>query len=154
MKISDILKPECVLADIQAMTKKDILTELSRPIAENYGVNIEEMVGVLLNREKLGSTGIGEGVAIPHGKIGGLKSIVASIGKSREGLKFDALDGKPCHIFFLLAAPSNSVSGHLKALARASMLLKNPSLREKLIKAETPGELYRALVEYDNKLGE
>lgn len=68
MKISDILKPECVLADIQAMTKKDILTELSRPIAENYGVNIEEMVGVLLNREKLGSTGIGEGVAIPDRK--------------------------------------------------------------------------------------
>ncbi|HON37529.1 MAG: PTS sugar transporter subunit IIA [Desulfomonilia bacterium] len=154
MKISDILKPECVLADIQAMTKKDILTELSRPIAEHYDVNLDEMVGVLLNREKLGSTGIGEGVAIPHGKISGLKSIVASIGKSREGLKFDALDGKPCHIFFLLAAPSNSVSGHLKALARASMLLKNPSLRENLLKAETPSEIYRVITEYDNKLDE
>ena len=154
MKISDILKPECVLADIQAMTKKDILSELSRPIAENYGVNLDEMVGVLLNREKLGSTGIGEGVAIPHGKIGGLKSIVASIGKSREGLKFDALDGKPCHIFFLLAAPSNSVSGHLKALARASMLLKNPSLRESLLKADTPSEIYRVIIEYDDKLDE
>jgi PTS system nitrogen regulatory IIA component len=154
MKIGDILKPECVLADIQAVTKKDILAELSRPIAENYDVNLEEMVSVLLNREKLGSTGIGEGVAIPHGKIAGLKSIVASIGKSRDGLKFDALDGKPCHIFFLLAAPSNSVSGHLKALARASMLLKNPSLRDRLIKAETPGELYRVLIEYDNKLDE
>ena len=154
MKISDILKPECVLADIQAMTKKDILSELSRPIAENYGVNLDEMVGVLLNREKLGSTGIGEGVAIPHGKMGGLKSIVASIGKSREGLKFDALDGKPCHIFFLLAAPGNSVSGHLKALARASMLLKNPSLRENLLKADTPSEIYRVITEYDNRLDE
>ncbi|MCK9263678.1 MAG: PTS sugar transporter subunit IIA [Deltaproteobacteria bacterium] len=154
MKISDILKPEYVLADIQAMTKKDILTELSRPIAENYDVDLDEMVGVLLNREKLGSTGIGEGVAIPHGKMGGLKSIVASIGKSREGLKFDALDGKPCHIFFLLAAPSNSVSGHLKALARASMLLKNPSLRENLLKADTPSEIYRVITEYDNRLDE
>lgn len=154
MKINDILKPECVLPDIRGTTKKDILTELSRPITGISGVDLEEMVEILLNREKLGSTGIGEGVAIPHGKIAGLRSITASIGRSREGLAFDALDGKPCHIFFLLAAPGSSVSGHLKALARASMLLKNPDLRERLIAAETTGEIYRVLVEYDDKLDE
>lgn len=154
MKIGDILKPESVIADIQAQTKKDILTELSRPIAQAFDINIEEMVGILLNREKLGSTGIGEGVAIPHGKIAGLKTIAASVGKNTQGLKFDSLDGKPCHIFFLLVAPGNSVSGHLKALARASMLLKNPSLREDLMKTTSPEELYAVLTEYDNKLDE
>lgn len=154
MKIGDILKPDCVIADIQAQTKKDILTELSRPIAEAFDINLEEMVSVLLNREKLGSTGIGEGVAIPHGKINGLKTIAAAVGKNNQGLKFDALDGKPCHIFFLLVAPGNSVSGHLKALARASMLLKNPSLREGLMNTTTTQELYDVLLEYDNHLDE
>ena len=154
MKIGDILKPESVIADIQAQTKKDIITELSRPIAQAFDINLEEMVGILLNREKLGSTGIGEGVAIPHGKIAGLKTIAASVGKNSQGLKFDSLDGKPCHIFFLLVAPSNSVSGHLKALARASMLLKSPSLRQDLMKTASPEELYAVLTEYDNKLDE
>lgn len=154
MKIEDILKPECILQDIQGKTKKDILTELSRPIAKEYGVDIDELVGVLLSREKLGSTGIGEGVAIPHGKIPGLKAIAGSVGKSRNGLRFDALDSKPCHIFFLLVAPSNSVSGHLKALARASMLLKNPGLRESLIAADSSEKIYKILVEYDNRLDE
>jgi PTS system nitrogen regulatory IIA component len=154
MKIGDILKPECVIADIKAQTKKDILTELSRPISEAFDINLEEMVSVLLNREKLGSTGIGEGVAIPHGKIAGLKTIAAAVGKNTQGLKFDALDGKPCHIFFLLVAPGNSVSGHLKALARASMLLKNPSLREGLMNTVTQQELYDVLLEYDNHLDE
>jgi len=154
MKIGDILKPECVISDIQAQTKKDILTELSRPIAQAFDINLEEMVSVLLNREKLGSTGIGEGVAIPHGKITGLKTIAASVGKNTNGLKFDSLDGKPCHIFFLLVAPSNSVSGHLKALARASMLLKNPSLRESLMNTNSPQELYTVLSEYDKQLND
>lgn len=154
MKIGDILRPESVIVDIQAQTKKDILTELSKPIAQAYDINLEEMVDVLLNREKLGSTGIGEGVAIPHGKIPGLKTIVAAVGKNTQGLKFDSLDGKLCHIFFLLVAPSNSVSGHLKALARASMLLKNPALREDLMKTTTPQDLYAVLIQYDNKLDE
>lgn len=154
MKIEDILKPGCVLSEVTGKTKKDILTELSRPIAKEYGIALDELVDVLLAREKLGSTGIGEGIAIPHGKIPGLKTIAGSVGKSKAGLKFDALDSKPCHIFFLLVAPSNSVSGHLKALARASMLLKNPGLRESLIGAESTDKIYRILIEYDNKLDE
>jgi len=154
MKIGDILKPECVIADIKAQTKKDILTELSRPIAQAYDINLEEIVDTLLKREKLGSTGIGEGVAIPHGKIPGLKTIAAAVGKNVQGLKFDSLDNKPCHIFFLLVAPSNSVSGHLKALARASMLLKNPALRESLMNTTSQQELYKVLLEFDDHLDE
>jgi nitrogen PTS system EIIA component len=154
MKVGDILKPQCVLADIAGDTKKDILTALSRPVAEAYGVSLDDLVDILLNREKLGSTGIGEGIAIPHGKIRGLKSIAASMARSGAGLNFDALDTKPCHIFFLLAAPSDSVAGHLKALARASMLLKNPSLKESLITAESADAIYKVLIEYDNKIDE
>lgn len=151
MKVGDILRPECVLAEISGKTKKDILTALSRPIAETYGVSLGELVDTLLSRERAGSTGVGEGIAIPHGKIRGLRSIVASVGRSSTGLEFDALDAKPCHIFFLLAAPSNSTAGHLKALARASMLLKNPTVKERLIAAESATEIYTLLIQYDNK---
>jgi len=154
MKISDILKPVGVIPDIQATTKKDILAELARPIASENGLDLDNIVDILLNREKLGSTGIGEGVAIPHGKIGGLDNISASIGISHKGLKFDALDGKPCHIFFLLVAPSNSISGHLKALARASMLLKNPSLRKALMDSVSASDLHQVILKFDSNLDE
>ncbi|MBN1635187.1 MAG: PTS sugar transporter subunit IIA [Deltaproteobacteria bacterium] len=154
MNIGDILKPECVVYDIKASTKKEILAELAGPISQVYGVPLDEMVEVLLNREKLGSTGIGDGVAIPHGKIKGLSAIAASIGKSKSGLRFDALDGKPCHIFFLLVAPADSISGHLKALARASMLLKNASLRDKLMDANSAEALYQFILEQDKILNE
>ncbi len=154
MKIGTILRPENVLLDIQASTKKDILTVLAGPIAKANGIDLGEMVNVLLNREKLGSTGIGEGVAIPHGKVSGLPSIAASIGISPEGLKFDALDGKPCHIFFLLVAPNDSISGHLKALARASMLLKDPEMRSRMLAAATTEDLFNIIMDRDQALGE
>ncbi|HPI93090.1 MAG TPA: PTS sugar transporter subunit IIA [Deltaproteobacteria bacterium] len=154
MKIADILRPECVLSDIQATTKKDILTELAKPVASEYHLNLDELVGVLQAREKLGSTGIGEGVAIPHGKINDLKTVVAAMAKSSKGLDFDAIDGKPCTIFFMLVAPSNSASLHLKALARASMLLKDPSLRNKLMETRSSGEMYHLIVDYDSRLDE
>jgi len=154
MKVVDILKPECIVFDIKKETKKDILTALASPIAKAYNLDLDEMVTILLNREKLGSTGIGEGVAIPHGKIRGLKSIAASIGKSAEGLAFDALDGKPCHIFFLLIAPADFTSGHLKALARVSMMLKDPDFRNKLMKASSSKEIYSIIEEQDKSIPE
>ncbi|HOS97383.1 MAG TPA: PTS sugar transporter subunit IIA [Deltaproteobacteria bacterium] len=154
MKIADILRPECVLADIKATTKRDILEELARPVAREYHLDLEEVVAVLQNREKLGSTGIGEGVAIPHGKINDLKDVAAAIGRSARGLDFEAIDGKPCHIFFMLVAPSNSASLHVKALARASMLLKNPALRQKLMGTRSSGELYQIIIDYDSTLDE
>lgn len=154
MKIVDILRPECVISDIQGTTKKDILEELARPVAREYHLDLDELVGVLQAREKLGSTGIGEGVAIPHGKIGDLKTVVAAIARSSRGLNFDAIDSKPCHIFFMLVAPSNSASQHLKALARASMLLKDPALRQKLMETRSSGEMYHLIVDYDSRLDE
>jgi len=154
MKIVDILKPECVVFDIEKETKKDILTTLASPIAKAYNLDLDETVTILLNREKLGSTGIGEGVAIPHGKISGLKSIAASIGKSAKGLDFDALDEKPCHIFFLLVAPADFTSGHLKALARVSMMLKDPDFRNKLMRTSSSEEFYSIIVEQDKSIPE
>ncbi|MEA3223016.1 MAG: PTS sugar transporter subunit IIA [Thermodesulfobacteriota bacterium] len=154
MKIVDILKPKSIVFDIKKETKKDILTALAGPIAKAYNLDLDEVVTILLNREKLGSTGIGEGVAIPHGKIRGLKSITASIGKSAEGLDFDALDGKPCHIFFLLMAPADFTSGHLKALARVSMMLKNSDFRNKLMKASSSKEIYSIIEEQDKSIPE
>ncbi|HQJ09115.1 MAG TPA: PTS sugar transporter subunit IIA, partial [Deltaproteobacteria bacterium] len=143
-------KPEFVLADISGDTKEDILTALSKPIAKAYGVSLDELVDTLLDRENLGSTGIGEGIAIP-GKIRGLKSIAACVARSSAGLAFNALDGEPCHIFFVLAAPSDSAAGHLKALARASVLLKNPTIKESLIAAGSAADIYKLLIEYDSR---
>ncbi len=152
MKIADILRPECVIADMQAGAKKDILEELAAPVAREYHLDLDELVGVLQAREKLGSTGIGEGVAIPHGKMVNLKTVAAAMAKSSQGLDFDAIDGKPCHIFFMLVAPSNSASQHLKALARASMLLKDPALRQKLMETRTAADMYHLIIDYDSRL--
>ena len=154
MKVGDILRPDCVLADISGETKRDILTALSRPIAKAYGVSLDELVEILLSREGVGSTGIGEGIAIPHGKVRGLKSIAASVARSGTGLPFDALDAKPCRIFFLLAAPSDSAAGHLKALARVSTLLKSPAIREGLLAAGSAHEIYTLLIRHDDKFAE
>ncbi len=154
MKIADILSPGCVIADIQATTKKGILEELAKPVAHEHHLDLDDLVGVLQAREKLGSTGIGDGVAIPHGKIGDLKSIVAAIARSPRGLNFDAIDNRPCHIFFMLLAPSNSASQHLKALARASTLLKDPTLRQKIMETRSSGEMYHLILDYDSRLDE
>jgi PTS system nitrogen regulatory IIA component len=93
-------------------------------------------------------------VAIPHGKINTLKGVAAAIGRSARGLDFDAIDGKPCHIFFMLMAPSNSASQHVKALARASMLLKDPALRQKLMGTRTSGEMYQVIIAHDSIIDE
>ncbi|HQC23908.1 MAG TPA: PTS sugar transporter subunit IIA, partial [Syntrophales bacterium] len=104
---------------------------------------------VLLEREKLGSTGIGDGIAIPHGKLKGLERLVISFGRSRQGVDFDAIDGKPVHIFFLLMAPESSTGQHLKALAKISRMLKDPGFRSDLMAAENAEEIYRKIAEKD-----
>jgi len=106
-------------------------------------------IDVLQQREKLGSTGIGDGVAIPHGKVSDLHELVVAFGRSKKGIAFDAIDGKPVHLFFLLLAPENSTGQHLKALAKISKMLKTPNFRKKLIEAKTKSDLYKAIVEQD-----
>jgi PTS system nitrogen regulatory IIA component len=149
MKISDTLKEGAIISELNATDKKAVLEELSGTLAEASGVNQEEMVRVLLERERLGSTGIGGGIAIPHGKLGALKSLLMAFGRSRRGVEFDAMDGKPTHLFFLLLAPEDSTGAHLKMLARISRSLKNSVFRERLMTAADGRELYMVIQRED-----
>ncbi|RTZ90090.1 MAG: PTS sugar transporter subunit IIA [Deltaproteobacteria bacterium] len=152
MKIVEYLKPELIIENIGAKNKKEALEEFSRCIERVLGLKAEKILHVLIEREKLGSTGIGEGVAIPHGKLHELEQLVCCFGRSREGIDFEAIDGKPVHLVFLLLAPENSAGTHLKALAKISKILKDPAFREQLIQAADAEEIYRIIKEEDDKL--
>ena len=149
MKILDVLEMDAVLADLEATDKKGVLDELVRPIARKAGLDHEELVRILLERERLGSTGIGGGIGIPHGKIKALESLVVGFGISRKGVDFESMDGRPTFIFFLLITPENSTGLHLKLLARISRILKNDPFKEKLIKAKDREEIIRIIQEED-----
>jgi len=152
MKIKEILNKTCIQGDLKASSKEDVINELAALLARSHEtLSQDQVVQVLIEREKLGSTGIGNGVAIPHGKLAGLEHIVAGFGRSRKGVPFDSQDGKPPHLFFILIAPENAASLHLKALARLSRLLKNSHFRDKLMEAPTNEELFQAIVTEDEK---
>ncbi|MCI0571725.1 MAG: PTS sugar transporter subunit IIA [Myxococcaceae bacterium] len=152
MKIAEFLSPQAVIPELTARTKAEVLRELSQALSRAHaGLRVERVVEVLQEREKLGSTGIGEGVAIPHGKLGGMVQLQASFGLSREGVDFDAIDGKPTHLFFALVAPENSAGIHLKALARISRLFKNPVFRAAILEARTAEDIYRLIAQEDAK---
>jgi PTS system nitrogen regulatory IIA component len=151
MKITTFLKREFIIEELQAVTKEAVLAEMAAVLMPAGSPDDQdEMVRVLMARERLGSTGIGDGIAIPHGKIGGLDDLRIAIGRSHQGVDFNALDGKPAHLFFLLMAPENSSGQHLKVLARISRLLKDNVLRKNLMEAESAAELFKLLVEQDN----
>jgi nitrogen PTS system EIIA component len=152
MKITDILSPDMVLPDLNGTTKPDVLNELAKALASRYKeISLSELMAVLAERERLGSTAIGDGIAIPHGKLKGVKKITGAFGRHTVGVDFDSLDGNPSQLFFVLLAPEDSASLHLKALARVSRLLKDNSFREHLLAAKNSDELYRLIKEEDNK---
>ena len=151
MKIMDIIDIDLINAELKARSKREVLRELADMIAKKEGLDIKTLIPVLDEREKLGSTGIGDGIAIPHGKLRGLKRLVASFGRSDKGVDFESIDGKPAHLFFLLMAPENTAGMHLKALARISRLLKDTKLRERLMESKTTQEVYKVLQEEDEK---
>jgi PTS system nitrogen regulatory IIA component len=137
---------------LRATTKKGVLEELSNVLVERGKLpDHEKVVEVLLEREKLGSTGIGDGIAIPHGKMRGIKELVISFGRSIKGVDFESIDNKPTHLFFLLVAPENSAGVHLKALARISRLLKDSSFRNRLMEARDRQDLFMVIAEEDEK---
>jgi PTS system nitrogen regulatory IIA component len=152
MKIMDYLDEEWVIADLQGTDKASILKELSsvlvKPCKATSG---EELLQVLLDREKLGSTGIGEGIAIPHGRLKKLKKFFISFGRSASGVDFDSIDRKPSHLFFLVMAPENSAVDNLKLLSRIVTLLKEPSFKKRLIEAPSRKELFQIISEEDEK---
>jgi len=150
VNIQDMLKEAFIIEDLKSKTKKEVLAELSDVfLSDDMGIARDSMIEVLMEREKLGSTGIGDGIAIPHGKLTGLERLVVSFGRSSVGVDFDSLDGGPVHLFFLLMAPENSAGQHLKALAKISRMLKDVSFREALVKAESSKDIYSLIVEKD-----
>ncbi|OIP89192.1 MAG: PTS fructose transporter subunit IIA [Syntrophobacterales bacterium CG_4_8_14_3_um_filter_58_8] len=152
MKITEMLKREFVLEQLKAGNKRDALAELAGVFAQGrINVDSEAMLHVLLERERLGSTGIGDGIAIPHGKLPGLEEMVVSFGRSREGIAFEAMDGKPVQLFFLLMAPENSAGQHLKALAKISRMLKDANFRKNLLDAKMHEDLFRIIAEKDDE---
>jgi PTS system nitrogen regulatory IIA component len=151
MKLIEFLQPSAVLGDLSGPTAQAVLADLCRPIAAARHVDNQRLLDVLLEREKLGSTGIGDGVAIPHGKVPGLPSLTASFGRSRAGVDFKAIDGKPTHLFFALFAPENSAGLHLKALARISRIFKSAAFREAVLAADDAAGMYRLIEQEDSK---
>ena len=141
-----------VVPDLAGRDKNEVLRELAKTLASRHReIDLEALKAVLAERERLGSTAIGDAIAIPHGKIRGVRQILGVFGRHIKGVDFESLDGKPTHLFFLLVAAEDSTSLHLKALARVSRLFKDSSFRERLINAKDADEIYRLIVEEDNR---
>ena len=153
MKIGDYFNSLDIIPCLASLTKEDVLEELTEKlVARHAAIDREEVLRVLLERELLGSTGIGGGIAIPHAKLlhGGDPIVV--FGRSTKGIAYDALDGKPVNLFFLLIADANSFDLYLKLLARISRLLKDRALRRDLLEAPDADALYDIIQEQDNRL--
>lgn len=151
MKILDVLYKDAILADLKSSDKQGVLAELVAPVALISGISQEKLSRVLMEREQLGSTGIGGGIGIPHGKLKTLKSLILGFGLSRRGVDFDSIDRNPTHIFFLLMAPENSAGIHLKLLAQISNILKNDLFKNKLMNAENSDDVLRLIKEVDQE---
>lgn len=152
MKIVDILNKDCIIPELRSRTKKEVLEELTGALLNcKANLNKDALVEVLLERERLGSTGIGDGIAIPHGKIQDLDELILSFGRSTQGIEFDSMDGRPTHLFFLLIAPENSAGIHLRALAKISRLLKSSHFRHRLLEAGDREELFQVIQEEDKE---
>lgn len=151
MKITDLLKKNTIIPDLKARDKKGVLEELVKPVSDIVHISSEELFRVLMDRERLGSTGIGDGIGIPHGKIKGMDEVVIGCGISKKGVNFESLDNRPTHLFFLIITPEESTGLHLRILAQLSKLLKNDSFREKLLKASDKNEIYTIISQEDEE---
>lgn len=150
MKIIDLLAPTCILPDLQATTKRGVLEELAAALVSGQKeVNLQNVVEVLLERERLGSTGIGDNIAIPHGKLPQLSEMLLAFGRSIKGVDFDSMDGKASHLFFLLLAPVNASGLHLKALAKISRMLMSQTFRDSLMVSSGAEEILRLIADKD-----
>ena len=142
MTLLEILSPEAIVVNLQGETKEEIIAELSKLVAKNCQIaNSDDIFQAVIEREKIMSTGIGDGIAIPHGKSDSVDKLVAALGTRRRGVDFEALDGEPAYVFFLLVSPTNISGPHIKALARISRYLKNEEFKKRLIAAHTSDDI-------------
>ncbi|MBI4807042.1 MAG: PTS sugar transporter subunit IIA [Desulfovibrio sp.] len=149
MRLGEYLRKDFVLDDLKATDKPEVLAELVSPVAKSFpDLDPEKALRVLMDRENLGTTGIGDGVAIPHGKMDSLKEIVIVAGRSRTGVEFESLDHKPCRIFFLVLAPEHVAGMHLRILAQISRLLSDESFRGSFLDAQDSDSLWRVLTSH------
>jgi PTS system nitrogen regulatory IIA component len=147
MEMHDLIAPERVVPDLRTTSKKQILQELARIAAATVGLHEKAVFEVLLERERLGSTGVGNGVAIPHGKLPGLKRLYGFFARLASPIDFEAVDDQPVDLVFLLLAPETAGADHLKALARISRLLRDKETCEKLRGSDSGDALYALLTE-------
>ncbi len=152
MKIVDIISPDAFISHLRSQTKKDVLRELSERVERTMpSIGADILTSILLERENLGSTGIGDGIAIPHGKSSQLDRLVAAFGRSIPGVPFDSMDGKPTHLIFLLAGPTESTGIQLRALTRISRLLMNETFRQQLMAAGDADDLWKIFKKEDDR---
>ncbi|WP_173048070.1 PTS IIA-like nitrogen regulatory protein PtsN [Bosea sp. ANAM02] len=147
MTLTDLLSPAAVISPLRANGKKQALQELAQHAATLTGLPDRELFEALLQRERLGSTGIGEGIAIPHGRMPGTERLVGLFARTEKPIDFDALDGQPVDIIFVLIAPEGAGADHLKALARVARVLRNQSVLEQVRKVRDPAAIYAILAE-------
>lgn len=150
MKIVDILHAEDIIPSLATSTKDAVLKELAAKLVERHpDLDLDELLVILQERERLGSTGIGDGIAVPHGKVKRMRGLGLIFGRSPAGVDFNSLDGRPAHLFFLLVAPEEAVGVHLKMLARISRILKDPAVRRGLLEAPDAASIYAIIHERD-----
>ncbi len=142
MKVLDLLNKNCIVADLQGQTKEDVINELINLFKDDARViELEKVRDAVLEREKIMSTGVGKGFAIPHGKTNAVTDILAAFGKTTRPIEYDSLDGHPVYLVFLLVGKDNLVSKHIKLLSRISRMMNKDEFREKLIEAKTSDEI-------------
>src|SRR5512134_1866943 len=147
MEISDLIKPDHVIAKLRATSKKQALQDLAKRAAEISGQSERAIFSTLMKRERLGTTGVGNGIAIPHGKLATLDKLYGLFARLVQPIDFDAIDDRPVDLIFLLLAPESSGADHLKALARVSRLLRDKATCEKLRGTDDAEALYALLVD-------
>jgi len=153
IKIADVLERNTVIPSLKSTDKPGVIKELADGLTrEHPGINNERLIEALTEREKLCSTALDSGVAIPHTKLSGISEIILGFGRSEKGIDFDSLDRKPTHFFILLLSPENTTGKHIELLARISMIFKDPEFRSRLMKAGSREELYEYIISEDEKL--
>ena len=151
MTLLDILSPESTVVGLKSNTKEEVIGELVDKLKMGESITDREIVlKAVLDREQIMSTGIGDGIAIPHGKSDSVIHLTAALGTHKRGVDFEALDGEPAYVFFLLVSPANVSGPHIKALARISRLLKNDAFKKQLVEATSTEEIL-ATIETEEK---
>lgn len=151
MKILDFLDPACIILSLKSKDKKHAILEIIEVLAKNKKIkDINKCVQSIMEREKIGTTGIGQGIAIPHGRTDAIEKLTSALAISKEGVEFDALDGEKVHLIFLILSPQDSITQHLRAISAAASLFKDPFVRQSLKDAKSVDEVIRIIKQEDS----